>query len=187
MAKERKTMLERNQEIPLHLRIVNPEGTSISQYNGFQAWQTLKDKPVEAMLEQVFPDLPSWFDYSAIGKVNEEAVAILMEDVNSAPIGFVHARQEGLINGPEGKEKWVFSILAAAKQGGGIGGKLIETLKEDIASYGGKYLFARTDPTRTATIGFYLNHGFQIDGMVGHYYYGPAAAVWMWCPLEGEK
>jgi ribosomal protein S18 acetylase RimI-like enzyme len=177
-------MVLASSEANLHLKVLNSEGDGVKNSEGLLALQILMNRPIQKMLLEVFPDLGSWFDFAAIGKISERGVAVLMEDDQAHPLGFVHARQEGIINGPEGKEKWLFSILAAAEKGKGVGGILVETLKKEIVSHGGKFLFARTDPSRTDTIAFYMKHGFEIDGVVGHYYYGPTPAVWMWCDLE---
>ncbi len=173
-------------EIPLHLKVIDPKGVGVNYYHGNEAKSALikRQHSIVPMLEQVFPDLNQWFNFSALEDVNEEAVAILMENRMDNQFGFAHARQESLVNGQEGKDKWVFSILAAKSQGHGIGSKLISHLMMEVKRFGGKSLFARTDPTRTETIAFYEKHGFQKDGEIGHYYYGPSPAVWLWNGLD---
>ncbi len=173
------------EKLPLILSVINLNEKSVLQFNHHLAFfRIIKDKKVQAMLNEVFPDLADWFDINAIGTISEKAVGVMCLD-NSEIAGFVHARQEGRINGPEGTKKWVFSILGVNPkyQGKGVGGLMIQTLKEEILNQGGESIFARTDPSRIDTVRFYLKHGFQVDGNVGHYYYGPSPAVWMWCDL----
>lgn len=174
---------------PLDIRVINCEGQICTQGSGQYAWKALQQSfPVQDMLTQVFPDLEQWFDLEALPQVNEQAMAVIMLDEAGIVCGFAHARQESLVNGPEGRDKWVFSILAASQQGMGIGKKLMGELKKGIVEHGGKYLFARTDPARTDTVAFYKSQGFIEDGTVGHYYSydeGPAPAIWLWCNLQG--
>lgn len=173
------------EKLPLSLKVINIGDHSSTEYKQhFAFFRIIKEKKVEELLIKIFPDLKDWFDINAIGTVTEKAVAVMCIDENELA-GFVHARQESRVNGPEGTKKWVFSILGVNPQyqGKGVGGLMIHTLKDEIANQGGASLFARTDPTRNDTIRFYLSHGFQIDGNIGHYYYGPSPAVWMWCDL----
>jgi ribosomal protein S18 acetylase RimI-like enzyme len=173
-------------ESPIHFKFINQEGIGTDYYHAVDAkWQLgQKSGPIISMLSQVFPDLSQWFNYSALEQVNEDSVAILAQNDQEEVLGFAHARQESLINGQEGIDKWVFSILAAKAQGHGIGSKLVNHLKMEVKRYGGKYLFARTDPTRRKTIAFYQKNGFQKDGKIGHYYYGPSPALWLWSDLD---
>lgn len=174
------------QALPLTLTVINPFQNTPEQYNHHWAFfRIIEKKKTEKMLLAIFPDLSDWFDINAIGTIPEKAVAVMVTDNDNNIIGFSHVRQENRINGPEGKEKWVFSILGVdpKHQGKGIGNLIIDKLKEGIIKEDGKYLFARTDQTRQDTIRFYLHHGFQHDGVINHYYYGPAPAVWLWCDL----
>lgn len=135
------------------------------------------------IVEQAFGEsTDEWLDMDVIPMSVEGGTAIFCQDFAGKLIGFIHARPESLINGPEGKSKWVLSVLAAHPAGLGTGGVLFESVKKSAKEHGADVVFARTDPTRTETIKFYLSHGCEMVGRIEDYYKystGRAPAVWL--------
>lgn len=154
-----------------------------------EAYTAYLDSLSNLMVQVFGDDVWQWLDLSAIAEEKARGIGIISLNESGEVQGLVHARQESLINGPEGKNKWVTSVVAAYPSGEGIGGELFDELKAEVTAAGGKVLFVRTDPNRSEAIAFYKKHGGKEAGIVeGYYEYdeGRAPALWLRFDL-GEK
>jgi len=178
--KERET-----KSLYIETKIITTSGDNVS-VGGKETYLKLLTE-AKKIVEQAFGEsTKEWLDMNAIPTTAEGGTAIFCKDTEGKLIGFIHGRPESLINGPEGRGKWVLSVLAAYPPGQGTGGVLIESLKKSAKDHGANVVFARTDPERTETIKFYQAHGFVSAGRVeGYYEYttGRAPAIWLMAKL----
>lgn len=183
--------------LPFVAKVISSDGKIMSEGGRDVYWKY--HNKISQMLDLAFPEGPvgEWLDLAAIPATLEGGVALIALDESEKVCGFIHGRPESCINGPEGTEKWVTSVVAAYPPGKGMGGKMLETFKTEAVKAGAKVLFIRTDPSRLDTIKFYTGHGGEMAGRLEYYYSYPteqigigkgrSPTVWFFWNLEHSK
>jgi ribosomal protein S18 acetylase RimI-like enzyme len=121
-------------------------------------------------------DLSNWFSFSEMKKMVDQNTGLCLKaiDENNKIIGMICAQQESLINGKEGKEKWVIVITAVDpnESGKGTGSKLLEKLEEILKKREIKKLFVYTNKEDEKVINFYKQNNYEDAGWIKDYQYG---------------
>jgi len=120
-------------------------------------------------------DLSDWFSFEEMIKNINQNIGLCLKAVdNNQIVGMIYAQQESLINGKEGKEKWVIVITAVDPEnsGQGVGSSLLEKLEDILREKKIKKLFVYTNKTDERVIDFYRQNNYQDAGWIKDYQYG---------------
>jgi len=120
-------------------------------------------------------DLSNWFSFEEMKKMIDQNTGLCLKAVdNNKILGMIYAQQESLINGKEGKEKWVIVITAVDPEnsGLGIGSNLLKELEKILNDRKIKKLFVYTNKDDTQVINFYKQNDYEDAGWINDYQYG---------------
>lgn len=129
----------------------------------------------KAFLTTPDADLSNWFSFEEMKKMINQNTGLCLKAVDDNKIlGMIYAQQESLINGKEGKEKWVIVITAVNPKNSeqGIGSNLLKELENVLNNRGIKKLFVYTNKDDTQVINFYKQNDYEDAGWIKDYQYG---------------
>lgn len=119
--------------------------------------------------------IEEWFSFSEMEKMifQEKGVCIKAVDNKNQIVGIIYAQQESLINGKEGREKWVINMMAVLPDltGKGIGSGLIKTIEEHARKRQVKKMFVFTNKEDNKVINFYKKNNYEDAGWIKDYQY----------------
>jgi ribosomal protein S18 acetylase RimI-like enzyme len=120
-------------------------------------------------------DLSDWFDFNEMIKaIDEDRVLCIKAEEDGSIVGMTYAQQESIVNGKEGREKWVIVIAGVDPDhsGKGIGSSLLKELENQLTKRGILKLFVYTNKDDQGVINFYKKNGYQDAGWIKDYQYG---------------
>jgi len=121
-------------------------------------------------------DLSNWFSFHEMVNTINENHGLCLKAIsdNGSIVGMTYAQQESLINGKEGKEKWVIVIVAVDpnNSGQGIGSLLLKELEKIVSQRGVTKMFVYTNKGDDKVINFYKKNNYEDAGWIRDYQYG---------------
>ena len=119
--------------------------------------------------------LDEWFSFKEMSQAisSDRGICLLAIEKGEA-LGMIYAQPESPINGKEGLEKWVISIIAVipSSTGKGIGSELLRVLEVKVKEKNVQKMFVYTNKGDDRVVNFYYKNGYEDAGRIKDYQYG---------------
>lgn len=137
---------------------------------------TIKDVIQASFSETPDAKIDQWLSFSYMEQmINQNRALGFVANISADIVtGMIYTQQENPVNGIEGEEKWVISVLAVLPEytSKGLGSRLIREVEKTLKDKNVKKLFTFTNEKDEKVIHFYEKNGFTKAGIIKNYQYG---------------